>query len=87
MTEAALAVAPGTIATFPALHSMAGNKYRLWTPEDDRRLLDLHAAGRSAISISAALKRSREAVQGRLSILRALAKSPQPPERATEDNS
>jgi hypothetical protein len=56
--------------------SMVGNKYRRWTQEDDLRLLELRAVGRSAISISAALKRSTGAVHGRLSILRALAKSP-----------
>ena len=55
---------------------MVGNKYRRWTQEDDLRLLELRAVGRSAISISAALKRSTGAVHGRLSILRALAKSP-----------
>ena len=53
--------------------SMVGNKYRRWAQEDDLLLLELHAVGRSAISISAALKRSTGAVHGRLSILRALA--------------
>jgi hypothetical protein len=59
---------------------MVGNKYRLWTPEDDRRLLELRATGRSTVSISAALKRSSGAVISRLSILRARAKSPKLPE-------
>jgi hypothetical protein len=55
---------------------MVGNKYRRWTQEDDRRLFELRAAGRSAVSISAVMKRTAGAVEGRLSILRALAKSP-----------
>jgi hypothetical protein len=41
-----------------------------WTAEDDRRLLELRAAGRSTISISATPKRSQSAVEGRLYILR-----------------
>jgi len=57
--------------------SMAATKYRLWTQEDDRRLLELHAAGRSAISMSAALRRSKSAVIGRLCLLKAQAKSSQ----------
>jgi hypothetical protein len=66
---------------------MVRNKYRRWTQEDDRRLLELRAAGRSAVSISAVLKRTVGAVQGRLSILRALAKSPKLQEEATQDHS
>jgi hypothetical protein len=53
------------------------NRYRIWTPEEDRRLLELHAAGRSTVSISAALRRSKMAVRGRISILRARANSPE----------
>src|SRR5712671_3964820 len=56
---------------------MAGNKYGKWTQEDARRLLELHAVGRSPVSISAALRRSRGAVVSRITLLRALAKSPQ----------
>jgi hypothetical protein len=41
-----------------------------WTAEDDRRLLELRAAGRSTISISATPKRSQSAVEDRLYILR-----------------
>ena len=55
---------------------MVGIKDRRWTQEDDLRLLELRAVGRSAISISATLKRSAGAVVSRLSVLRALAKSP-----------
>jgi hypothetical protein len=54
---------------------MVATRYRFWTPEDDRRLLELNAAGRSTV-ISAALKRSGKAVIARLNILRARAKSP-----------
>lgn len=49
---------------------MTANKNRPWTEEDERRLLALKAAGRSAVSISAALKRSAGAVEGRLSVIR-----------------
>jgi hypothetical protein len=66
---------------------MVRNKYRRWTQEDDRRLLELRAAGRSAVSISAVLKRTVGSVLGRLSILRALAKSPKLQEEATQDHS
>jgi len=44
---------------------------KVWTTEDDRRLLRLHAAGRSTFSISAALKRSSSAIRTRLTVLRA----------------
>jgi hypothetical protein len=47
-----------------------GNQYRPWTAEDDRRLLELRAVGRSAISIAAALKRTKSAVTHRLQSLR-----------------
>ena len=42
---------------------------RPWSIEDDRRALELHAAGRSALSIGVALHRSTGAVSSRLSIL------------------
>jgi hypothetical protein len=41
-----------------------------WTPEDDRRLLEMRAAGRSAISIAVVLRRTPRAIEGRLSVLR-----------------
>lgn len=44
---------------------MAGKQNRPWTEEDDHRLLELRAAGRSAASISAALKRSAGAIKAR----------------------
>ena len=49
---------------------MARRTNRPWTEEDDRRLIELKAAGRTAVSISAALKRSSGAVTARLSVLR-----------------
>jgi len=55
--------------------SMVGNRYKIWTQEDDRRLIELREAGRSTVSISAALRRSKSAVRGRISILRARANS------------
>ena len=48
---------------------------RPWTEEEDRRLLQLKAAGRSAISIAVALKRSTGGVEGRLSVMRAKRKA------------
>jgi hypothetical protein len=52
---------------------MVRNKRRAWTEEDDRRLLELRAAGRSSLSIAAALKRTTNAVDRRLSDLKARA--------------
>jgi hypothetical protein len=49
---------------------LALKKNRLWTPEDDRRLIEMRAAGRPTFSIAAALSRSASAVAARLSILR-----------------
>jgi hypothetical protein len=43
---------------------------RPWTEEDDQKLLALADAGRSSLSIAAAIKRSKGAVQSRLNILR-----------------
>lgn len=45
-------------------------KHRPWTAEDDARLLELRASGRSSISIAAVLKRATKSVDHRLSILR-----------------
>jgi DNA-binding transcriptional MerR regulator len=83
VSEATLAWTPEQLLALSRSTSMVGNKYRLWTPEDDRRLLELRRAGRSAVSISAALKRSKGSVNARLSILRALAKSPKLREEAS----
>ena len=54
---------------------MLTNKNRPWTQQDDEKLLALAAAGRSTLSIAAAMKRSRDAVASRLSILRLRAKA------------
>ncbi len=50
---------------------MAFKQNKPWTEDDDRKLVELKAAGRSAISISAALRRSAGAIEGRLSVIRA----------------
>lgn len=53
-----------------------------WTRDDDRRLAELRAAGKSSVSIAAALKRTARAVDQRISILRKRtaedAKAPRP---------
>src|ERR1700730_17106713 len=51
------------------VHSNSHNK---WTPEEDKRLLKLRAAGKSSFLIAAELRRSVGAVQGRLSILKTI---------------
>ena len=43
---------------------------RIWTEEEDRKLLALREAGRSSRSIAAKLKRTAGAVNSRLSVLR-----------------
>lgn len=54
---------------------MAEKQNRHWTEEDDRRLLELKAAGRSAVSIAAALKWAPGAIHGRLGAIRDRAKA------------
>ena len=49
--------------------SMALNKSKVWTEEEDRKLLELRQAGRAPISVAATLKRTRGAVNARLSFL------------------
>ena len=46
-------------------------RYRVWTEQEDGKLLELLAAGRSLISISNTLKRTVSAVDGRLAKLQA----------------
>jgi hypothetical protein len=46
------------------------NRNRPWTAEDDGRLLELWATGRSSRSIGVALRRSATAVDARLRVLR-----------------
>jgi hypothetical protein len=69
---------------------MLRNRKRIWTPDDDRRLRDLRAAGRSSISIAAALKRSSKAVNTRLSFLTrqrpVFASSPSPSATTAENH-
>ncbi len=67
---------------------MIGNQYRPWTAEDDRRLLELRAVGRSTISIAAALKRTKSAVTHRLQNLRARSAQNRatPPDMAVQDD-
>ena len=50
---------------------MPRNNSKIWTEEQDRRLLELRAAGRSSVSIGAALHRTAKAINGRLVLLRA----------------
>jgi hypothetical protein len=45
-----------------------------WTPEDDRRLLDLIEAGKSWVLISANLRRPAKTIRNRLAYLRREAK-------------
>ena len=47
------------------------NSNKKWTADEDKRLLQLQAAGKSNFLIAAVLRRSTEAVLGRLSILKA----------------
>jgi hypothetical protein len=49
---------------------MSPKRNKPWTAGDGRRLPELRAAGRSTISISAALKRSQLAGDGRFYVLR-----------------
>jgi hypothetical protein len=46
------------------------NKSPLWTAEDEKRLLELHAAGRSKARIALALRRTTLSIKARLYILR-----------------
>ena len=50
--------------------AVAKNQNKPWTDEEDRRLMELKAAGRSAISIGASMKRSTGAVEARASLIR-----------------
>jgi hypothetical protein len=43
---------------------------RRWTVDDDKRLLELQASGRSYISMAAALKRSQASIEHRLFVLK-----------------
>jgi hypothetical protein len=47
------------------------NSNNKWTPMEDKRLLELQAAGKSIFSMAAAFRRSIGSVRGRISVLRA----------------
>ena len=49
---------------------MARNSSKQWTPEDEKRLLELEAAGKPRVMIAAALHRSAGSISSRLGILR-----------------
>ena len=49
--------------------AMPKNSNKPWTPEDNRRLLELEAAGKSHGAIGVALGRSTGSIIGRLSVL------------------
>jgi hypothetical protein len=49
---------------------MACNSGKKWNPDDDKRLLELEAAGKSRIMIAAALRRSPGSIPSRLYILK-----------------
>jgi hypothetical protein len=61
---------------FTRLGAMLPNKKRPWTGEDDQKLLDLVAAGRSKFSITATMKRSTGAVLTRLLSIRLRTNAP-----------
>jgi hypothetical protein len=50
--------------------TMAKKSNHQWTPGDDKRLLELHAAGKSPVMIAAALRRTTKSIPARLYILR-----------------
>jgi len=49
---------------------MLRQKPRAWTEDEDRKLLEMKAAGRSSISIANALKRTTSAVTARITAIR-----------------
>jgi hypothetical protein len=57
---------------------LARNSSKQWTPEDDKRLLELEAAGKSRVMIAAALRRSPGSIPARLYILRGKATISEP---------
>ena len=50
---------------------MPANSNNKWTPEAEKQLRELQAAGKSSSSIAAHLRRSIESIRGRLFILKA----------------
>ena len=51
--------------------AVPANSNKKWTLDEDKRLLELQAAGKSNFLIAAELRRSSGAVYGRLSVLKA----------------
>jgi len=49
---------------------MPKNSNKRWTPEEDRRLLELAATGKPHVLVGAALGRSLASITGRLGILK-----------------
>jgi hypothetical protein len=49
---------------------MARNSCKEWTPEEEKRLLELEAAGKPRVIIAAALRRSAPSIRSRLTVLR-----------------
>jgi hypothetical protein len=56
--------------TFEESCVMARNSNKEWTPEEEKRLLELAAAGKSRVMIAAALRRTSGSISGRLPLLR-----------------
>ena len=61
------------------------NRRRPWTAEEEQELSDLAAHGASTIRMAARLRRSRMAIEGRLSVLRVRARK-DPATNATTGN-
>jgi hypothetical protein len=64
--------------------AVPANSNNKWTPEEDKRLLELQAAGKASFSIAAELRRSVGAVHGRLSVLKARERFPSNSEAAPQ---
>jgi hypothetical protein len=59
---------------------MPKNSSKKWTPEDDKRLLELKAAGISGLMVAAALRRSLKSINLRLRLLKMRKRSEAPVE-------
>ena len=53
---------------------LKNNHSALWTVEEEKRLLELHAAGKSNARVALALRRTTGSIEARLYILRVNAK-------------
>jgi hypothetical protein len=54
--------------SFDCQRAMPKNSNKRWTPEEDKRLLELAATGSLHVMIGAELGRSGEAITGRLGV-------------------